>query len=143
MKTGDVTDAEVPISIYQTGEVPTTARSIVFTGFPQMEFSEWHISLGGQQLRFQALGEADLFFTGGSVPGVSYGADVSGWAGKTAELRFTAGPVPFGRDVAGALVDLRFSSTTVPAIPEPSTWALLGTGVAALAWHHRRGRRRG
>ena len=143
MSTGDRFGAFSSISIYQTGDVPSTARSIMFATDANFDFSLWHISLGGQQLYFQDLGEADLMDPDFPFPGKAYGADVSLLAGQTAELRFTAFPSPSGIQNGERLDNLRFSSNPLPAIPEPSTWALLGTGVAALAWHHRRGRRRG
>ena len=59
--------------------------------------------------------------------------DVSRWAGQTVEFEFRLEPGNSGRlDVLG------FTS-----VPEPSTWALLGLGAAALLWQCRGSRVRG
>lgn len=140
MFTGDVLNPTYPVSIYQTGDVPLGTRSLLFFGVAVRSFlAEWHISLGGQELPIQEIEKSPAEYKQGGL----YGVDVASWAGKTAELRFTVGPGSFLNSAGGIFEGIHFSSAAIPAIPEPSTWALLGTGVAAFAWHHRRGRRRG
>jgi hypothetical protein len=119
----------VTAGVFQSGDISMTTRSLLFqaVGFPSIQ--SLHVSMNGQPLslfEFERVGDYS-----------SYGADVTGWAGTTAELRFTVGPgqPPFGESVG--LAGIHFSSTALPAIPEPSTWALLITGLAALTWNRR------
>ena len=88
-------------------------------------FDNLHVSLDGQVLQLQRFAEGDAgdFF--------GYEADVSNWGGKTAELRFTVGPGDYPNGAGGPLADIEFSSIPVSPIPEPSTWALLATGLGS------------
>jgi len=123
-------------SIYQVGHVPEFAKSIHFAALVFGVFENLHVSLDGQVLQLQRFldGDAGDFF--------GYQADVSAWAGRTAELRFTVGPGDYPNGVGGPLADIKFSPIPVPAIPEPSTWALLATGLAALGWATRNSKQR-
>ena len=58
--------------------------------------------------------------------------DVSRWAGQEVNLEFSLG--------AGASSELDIFGFT--SVPEPSTWALLGLGAAALVWQFHGGRMR-
>ena len=122
----------IPASVYQVGDVPISARSLRLTAgiFPSIE--GLHVSLDGRELQLNQLEKAGDYF--------SYGTDISLWAGKNAELRFTVGPGTFGVDYGGFLADIRFSADPLPTTPEPSTWALLSTGVAVLTWTQRKRR---
>lgn len=123
-------------SIYQIGQVPESAKSIHFRALMLRISDNLHVSLDGQVLQFQRFADGDEgdFF--------GYEADVSDWAGKTAELRFTVGPGDYPRGAGGPLADIEFSSIPVAAIPEPSTWALLATGLAAVGWVTRNSKQR-
>lgn len=139
MKTGVFFDGSNVIlasaSVFQVGEVPEFAKSIHFRAhmFPVDE--NLHISMDGQIVQFQRLssGDTEMLF--------GYEADVSAWAGKTAELRFTVVPGNYP-DSSAALADIEFSPMPVSAIPEPSTWALLATGLVAVGWVTRNSRLR-
>ena len=115
-------------SIYQTGDVPIKAQSLQFVAGVDPNFESLHVSVGGQQLRFIQL-EKNAFYE------YRYAADVSKWAGEAAELRFTIGPGAFDEGAAASLAGIHFSPDPLPATPEPSTWALLCTGLAALIWN--------
>jgi len=123
-------------SIYQIGQVSESAKSIHFAALMLRIFENLHVSMDGQVLQLQRFGDGNAgdFF--------GYEADVSAWAGKTAELRFTVGPGDYPNGAGGSLADIEFSAIPVPAIPEPSTWALLATGLAALDWATRNSRQR-
>ena len=120
--------------IYQIGEVPPTAKSISFEANIYQRYNDLQVSLGGQLLtliEMEKIGYNNY-----------YVADVSAWAGKTSELRFSIEPGDYQFDTYVFLGNIRFSAIPAPAIPEPSTWALLITSLSALAWDHRcRGRR--
>ena len=134
MKSGlffdNISDGVGAATIYQIGQVPLTAKSIRFEAIIYQSYNDLHVSLGGQLLTLIELEKIGDFN--------HYAADVSAWAGKTSELRFSIEPGDYQFDTYVGLGNIRFSAIPAPAIPEPSTWALLITGLAALAWNRRR-----
>jgi hypothetical protein len=103
----------VDTSIAQIGMVPATAQSLLFKAFAIREFS---VSLGGQALSLVTVNSTTNY----SV----FAADISSFAGQTAELRFTA---IFGNSRPGFLTldSIMFSPTPVP---EPSAFIFIGVG---------------
>ena len=85
-------------------------------------------------LRFFGSGYVQMFVNG-ELAGDSIfpvPVDVSRWAGQEVNLEFSLG--------AGASSELDIFGFT--SVPEPSTWALLGLGAAALVWQFHGGRMR-
>ena len=108
-------------AISQTGLVPLSALSLLFQAQPvQPNAGTLEVSLGGQVLNFFALS------TGANY--TLYGADITGFAGQTAALSFSALQ---NLDAYNAwnLDNIQFSST---AVPEPATLAMTLLGVALL-----------
>jgi len=103
-----------PISaaIGQTGMVPANAQSLTFYA----SSLAINLTFGGQAVPLYDLGPAASFYH-------AFVGDISAFSGQTAELRFSN---PTG---GGTLDYIQFSTTPVP---EPSTWALLALGSAAL-----------
>jgi hypothetical protein len=111
----------VSVNLFQTGMIPVDAKSLQFFGWTTE--AQFHVSLDGQPLPWVHL-TAEPF-------GYEYGVDVSQWAGKTAELRFTVDggvPLTFG---AANLANVHFSSIPI-STPEPSSWCLALTGFLSL-----------
>lgn len=104
------------VSLAQTGLVPTGTMSLRFQGanFGPSLF----VSLGGQPLNLGILQDFGSYR--------EYGADISSFAGQSAELRFVKSPL------SGDLYFDNISFSTV-GVPEPGTWALIGLG-SALFW---------
>jgi len=109
-----------PAAIGQTGIVPATALSLRF--FASGSAGDLVVSLNGQSVPFIPLSSGPNY--------VEYGADVSGFAGLPAELRFTEQPIsnPF----ATLFLDNIQFSTSV--IPEPCVLTLSALGTMLLAW---------
>jgi hypothetical protein len=109
-------------SLSQTGLVPIGTKSLSFLAVTNGPFA---VSLGGTNLNLIS----------SPVAGQDYSlfqADVSAFAGKTAELTFTLFPeIPHVNDTGLTLDDIMFSPD---AIPEPSTVDLVTVVVACLAF---------
>lgn len=114
-------DGAISPSIAQVGQMPLTARSLIFYTYNVTI----QVCFGGQGLTSYDLGPADT-----SPAYRKIGIDVSSLAGQTAELRFSA--IRSG----GNLDYIRFSSQP---IPEPNAAALFLTVTACwFAWRRRR-----
>jgi len=115
-------------SLAQVGQVPSLAQSLLFKAANfSPSLTNLSVFLGGQQLNLFAL-ESTPDYT-------LFGAPIDGSAGQVAELRFTA--VHPGQPGGSVYLDgIQFSPQ---AVPEPSTWALLGLG-SALFWYAARRR---
>lgn len=101
-------------SIAQTGQIPENAESLMFWGI----VGPSDVAVGGQTLSL---------IVAGSTPNYNiYEADISGFAGRTEQLSFTA--QPHSEDI---IDNVMFSTSPVP---EPSTWVLLllSAGVVKL-----------
>jgi len=109
-------------SLSQTGIVPANAQSLQFEAFQATDgstaISPFAVTLGGQTLSLIPL-SYDSNYT-------LYGADISSWAGKTAQLSFTMfAENPHVDDQYLYLDAIQFSTQPVP---EPSGLALIAAG---------------
>lgn len=124
-------DPIVSASISQIGSIPSDARSLIFRanlghGVPT------EIRFDGQLLTPFLLGDPQNQPTWGG----EWAVDVANYAGREGQLSFTTFAVP-GQSFGGMDIDsLRFSSSVV--VPEPTAWALLGTGGLAIFLASRR-----
>ena len=101
---------DIPISLGQSGLVPSSTQSIQFWG----NISGMQITFSGQPLFFNILGTTANYNI--------YGADISTYAGQTGQLLFTLPPLSGN----ASLDNIQFSSSSVP---EPSALALGGLGI--------------
>ncbi len=112
-------------SIFQTGQVPFTSQSLIYSGGVSLQ-----VFFNGQMLTPIALSDTPDYTV--------WGVSILAYAGQSGELRFTAPPgsTPF---LSGAILDdIRFSPTPVP---EPSVTALCGVLILCLlAIRGRRGK---
>ena len=119
------------VSLFQTGLVPSNALSLRFLGTVPAGLFQGTLSVSLDQTPL-SLSVVQEFGSYGL-----YVADVSAFAGRTAELRFTDSVGVFGNSDF-YLDAISFSPN---AVPEPSTWALLALG-SALFWSAARRRRK-
>ena len=125
----------LPYTLAQTGHVPSDSQSLRFL----YHGNDLRVFLGGNERTLYPL--PDVISGDPRVPLYHYFAvDVSPYAGQTVELRFdfySRGYDEFWGDLlprrpgepdalGHVLDDLSFSPQ---AVPEPSTWALLGVGA--------------
>ena len=108
--------ADDSAAIAQTGLIPGAARSLLFDANDHI--SQLVVTFNGQNLPFFLLSTSSNFQT--------YGADISGFAGVSGELRFTQQPI-FAEFPIVWLDNIRFSS-----IPEPCTVSFLALGALLL-----------
>jgi hypothetical protein len=120
-------------SIAQTGLIPSDAQSVrffgLFNGSSQMAPSadELIVSVGGQSLPiYSSLAPSGNYRV--------YSADVSAFAGQTAELRFTVATeaAPPGQPGRGSHLMLDFIFFSATPVPEPAVGILLLVGVCIL-----------
>ena len=137
-----------PYTLKQTGDVPADAQSLRFL----YHGNDLRVFLGGEERSLHAL--PDVQSGDPEVPVFHYfSVDVSPYAGQTVELRLEFRSqgyddccglprLPDQPDAQSHVID-DLSFSPLPAVPEPSTWALLGLGAAALAWGSRKRRDEG
>jgi hypothetical protein len=115
--------ASANVSLSQTGLVPTGTKSLSFLAATNGPFA---VSLGGVPLNLIS----------SPVPGhtyMLYQADVSAFAGQTAELDFTVfAENPYNNRLRSMLLDdIQFSPDV---IPEPGSLSLVVVGILSLAF---------
>ena len=108
---GSIPFAATSASIGQTGTIPATAQSLTF--FLGNAFGNLQVTFNGQSISYSAIGNGANY--------TIYGADISSYAGQTAQLLFTA-----PAKNAGLLDNIQFSNSPVP---EPSEFALGALGA--------------
>lgn len=107
----------VSAAIAQTGQIPSTAQSLVFLG----RNISLQVTFRSQVIPYYVIGNGPDYTT--------YGGNISGFAGQTGELRFTG--FNFGGDSLDAI------SFAPQAIPEPGMFGLLGFSASILGWRLR------
>jgi len=126
LQSGNVSPPQTygPASLFQAGLIPIAARSLLFSasGFAGYN-TNFFLAIDGQNVGFSAISAGTNFTT--------YGADISAFAGQTAEVRFTAQPGANGPFTTVFLDDIKFSDLS---IPEPSGMALLVMGAAMAGY---------
>ena len=113
-------------TIAQTGLVPAGTESLRFKALFDSSgpLSSFGVTLGGQTLSLVPL-ESGANYT-------LYAADISAWAGQTAELDFTAFPDTQHFDDAYLYLDsIQFSNLPTP---EPNVFALSALGALLIGW---------
>ena len=118
------------VSLSQTGLVPAGTKSLTFLAQPNdlPAASSFTVSLGGVNLNLISSAVTNETYS-------LYEADVSAFAGQTAELKFTlSAQNPYtGQLHTLTLDDIQFSPNSIPGpIPEPGALSLLAIGVVAL-----------
>jgi hypothetical protein len=104
-------------AVFQTGQIPVTAESIIYLGTIGFQ-----VSFNGQPLSQVALAVTPAY--------KRWGVDISPYAGQSGELRFE---VPWG--ASGMLDGIEFSDNP---IPEPSALSLAILGLVLVAAFTRR-----
>src|SRR6266550_2530083 len=106
------------------GSLAQPSRSPLFgaSGFAGYE-TNFFISINGRDMPCSPLAAGPNFIT--------YGADISAFAGQTAELRFTSRPSPSSLFTTVFLDDIHFSNL---AIPQPAIGSLLFLGALIRGW---------
>jgi hypothetical protein len=108
-------------SIGQTGQIPLTAKTILFWG------DSLQVTFNGQMLSIFAMNNTPNYTV--------WVADVSAYSGQTGNLVFTAPWQNTGGLNTGLILDnIQFSSTPVP---EPGGLAIYGLGVLFLGFRIR------
>jgi len=115
-------------TLWQTGLIPVGSQSLRFIAYDDYFRGTFSVSMGGQTLALIPLSAGTNY--------TLYGADISAWAGKAAQLSFTAfaGPPHVTGENALYLDSIDFSDV---AIPEPSVLTLAALGTLFLTWRLR------
>ena len=118
-------------AIAQTGTIPTDSLSLKFLA-RQVLFgdpTQLAISIGGQPVPYFPLSTTSNYTV--------YGADISGFAGQTTELRLTSFPTAASPYNYFEIDSIQFSNQP---IPEPSVFGLFALGALIFGWRslHRR-----
>jgi hypothetical protein len=123
----DPTFTPVSESVAQVGDIPKDTKSLHFIALVAPDAAYLHTYLDGNEIQTVVLGREGL-------QEVTIGADLSGWGGRHAELRFTIEPNPIA--IAGRssvdLGEIHFSPDPLTVVPEPESWVLLAVGLGAL-----------
>jgi hypothetical protein len=107
-------------AIGQTGQIPAGTQSITF-------FANNSLSGAANNMQVTFNGSAISYFAIGSGPNYTiYGANISGLAGDTGQLLFTA-----FNNTYSEIDDIQFSPS---AVPEPSVLGLSALGGLLLVW---------
>jgi hypothetical protein len=116
-------------TLSQNGLVPVGTESLQFKANTLFDsLGAFAVTLGGQTLSLTTLGTAANYTV--------YGANISQWADRTAQLSFTVfGENPHVDDEFLYLDDIQFSSQP---IPEPSEMRLFSAFIAFLCWRRMR-----
>ena len=96
----------------QTGMLPTDARSLTLLATGPLG-----ISVNGTALPLISMG------------GNAYAADISAFAGTTAELKFINTSMQFQ-----TVLTIDNIALSASPVPEPSAWLLLGLGLVGGGW---------
>lgn len=116
-------------TLSQTGLVPIGTQSLLFEAYEAFDQSYPFlvVTLGGQTLSLVTISNA-LNYT-------LYGANVSAWAGQTAQLSFTL--LAENPHVNNEYVSLDAIQFSTQSVPEPSTFALAALGALFLGFSRR------
>ena len=121
-------------SISQTGVIPAGTQYLLFdaTQSPTESSGTLTVSIASQVVTMMPVSTVPTPWVTYTV----YEANISAWAGQTAQLTFTAlEPPPTGLGWnAWFIDDISFSPT---AVPEPTSLALLGVGELIIAGYRR------
>ena len=114
-------------TISQTGLVPLGTQSLQFKAQTFFDYAgKFAVTLGGQTLSLTSLGSGTNY--------TLYGANVSQWAGQTAQLSFTVfGEKPHVNDEGLLLDDIQFSPQPVPVVA-PITLLASTSGANMEIW---------
>jgi hypothetical protein len=113
-------------TLSQTGLVPAGMESLLFKALFENfgTLASFDVTLGGQTLSLVPVASGANY--------TLYGADISAWAGQTAELDFTAFP-DTQHELAAYLYLDSIQSSDLP-IPEPGVFGLSVLGALLLGW---------
>ena len=119
----------VNASIAQSGLIPATAQSILFTAsIPSPLVAGFQVTIAGQVIPVTEISCIDTYYA-------MYEGNVSAFAGQIAELEFTDLASTESTEGNLNLGAISFSSSP---IPEPGTLGLLATGGLLIGWRWRR-----
>jgi hypothetical protein len=122
LQSGTLTNTQTGVDtrLFQTGAIPSGTKSIQFQAYEAFDSSgSFNVTLDGTALALVALAAGNNY--------TLYGADISSWAGQTAQLAFDVpGVTPHRNDEYLYLDAIQFSSQS---IPEPGTLALSVLGM--------------